>query len=400
MKDNYLLSMDKIDKNFLPDDFDRIYQKYFKKLKETNTLKLDPSGWLNTFSKAAENYHFKQEIYNKPIVPYYSDYNDQLSDYKESIAKLLNRWDNHQYSQDNFTLCSSVTLGSMVVLSALFKRNISTIFFETPAFYASISQAKSLGMKFKLIPTYFGDNFSLNLDLQDIRQNAPFILWLTQPRMSLGINQDSISIQNLYKQIPENCFIVIDEASEQLFPSQLCDITSDKYPRIIKIRNFYKGLGINGIRLSFIAHDASLREDIQRELENIQGAIDYFSLVNTLNFSNEIDKFIMMLKIANEQTSSLRISLQKEYQSELLVPSALVNGYVGSVSVDFSKFSSGYRKNREDLLKYCFENGISIILGATMKFAYDEKREFIRINYFKSQYEIATALQIISTYLK
>ena len=390
--------MEEWEKKFMPDDFDRIYQKYFKRLKESNNIKYDPSGWLNTISKASELYSFDGKISPKDIVPYYSDYYDQLSFYKDSISKLLTAWDNYKYPSDEYTLCSSVTLGSLIVLSVFAKRNIRNVFFETPAYYASINQAKSLGMNYFTIPTYRDQNFDLNINIEEIKKAGPCIIWITQPRMSLGLNQNPEAISELYSRLPENSYIVIDEAAEQLFPSRLSSLTVEKYPRIIKIRNIYKGLGINGIRLSFISHARSFQAEIQRDLENFQGAVDYFSLLNAADFGTNIERFKLMMTIANEQTTSLRKNISRVFENEFISFSKLENGYVSSVCVDLSKFEYGYRTNRENLLKYCFNHGIPIILGATMKFAYHEQREFIRLNYFKPAAEIEGAMKIISNY--
>ena len=384
---------------FLPDDFDRIYQKYFKRLKENNELKFDPSGWLNTQSQASDLYAFNKEFTGKTVTPYYSDYSDQLNSYKASISKLLFAWDNYHYPNNEYTLCSSVTLGSLILLSVLSKRNIQNVFFETPSYYASINQAKTLGMNTYLIPTYANENFSLKLNFSDLNNYKPYILWLTQPRMSLGINQAQETIMKIYDSIPKDCYIVIDEASEQLFPSNLSVFSPDKFPRILKIRNFYKGMGVNGIRLSFITHCQSFQKEIQREIENFQGAVDYFSLLNTTYYGENIDRFKLMMSIANEQTTSLRREMSRRYGGEKLSFSTLENGYIGTFAVDFSSFPFSYRVNRENLLKHCFQKGVSIILGATMKFAHHEQKEFVRVNYFKSSFEIEGALEVINNYL-
>ena len=388
------------EKQFMPDDFDRIYQKYFARLKQSGSVRFDPSGWLNTFTEASNLYEFGKNISGKEIIPYYSDYHDQLSAHKESITKLLSVWDNYKYSNDEYTLCSSVTLGSLIVLAALMKKNVRTVFFETPAYFASISQAKSLGMNSHLIPTYLDQNFSLKLNLNDLKNEGPFVLWVTQPRMSLGINQDFQGLKDIYNKMPEDSYIVIDEATEQLFPSQLREFNPDEFPRIIKIRNFYKGMGINGIRLSFIAHHKSLQSDMQRELENFQGAIDYFSLSNITHHSQNIDRFKAMMDIANQQTKSLRSNIARRFENEFITVNKLENGYIGSISVDLSGFKENYRTNRENLLKYCFEHGMPIIVGATMKFAYHDQREFIRINYFKPAQEIEGAMEILTQYFE
>jgi len=392
--------MKKIEPLFYPDDFDRIYLKYFKKLKDENKLKYDPSGWLNTISFSADTYLFPDVNKHTSIVPYYTDYYDQLYPFKEPIGRLLSEWDNHHFEMNEFTLCSSVTIGSLAILSMFSKSNIQNIFFETPAFYASINQARSLGLSYQLVPTYQSEQFKFILDFQKLSLKSPIVIWLTQPRMSLGLNQDVKHIQELYSKLPEDSYIVIDEASEQFFPSHLNAITTEKYPRIIKIRNIYKGLGINGVRMSYISHNASLREFIQREIENFQGALDYYSLIHTENWSNNISQFKTMLEVANSQTKNLRIDLSRTFDDEFITFSRLVNGYVGSMSVDFSNFKSPHRINREKLLKYCFENGISIIVGATMKFACHEQKEFVRINFFKPRTEIESATELISNYLK
>jgi len=385
---------------FDPDDFDRIYTKYFKKLIETGSVRFDPSGWLNTISNASSEYQLSNISKKDLLVPYYSDYHDQLKPQKSNILALLSKWDAYEYEFDELTLCSSVTLGSYIVMSTLAKKGIKTIFFETPAFYASINQAKSLGLTCIQIPTYLERNFALTIPTQTLEKYQPYAICLTQPRMSLGMNQKIEFVDQLYSKLPEDSYILIDEASEQLFPSHLHSFNVRKYPRVIKIRNIFKGLGINGIRLSYIAHQSSLRQDIQRELENIQGAIDIYSLDASYQLSKEQHRFQTMLEIANKQTIELRKSIERLFSGREISVSPLVNGYVGTISVSFEHFPYGHKKNRELRLKHCFNDGIPLILGATMKFAKHPNREFIRLNYFKHRQVLEKSVESILKFVQ
>jgi len=61
----------------------------------------------------------------------------------------------------------------------------------------------------------------MNATLQ--RRLHPVVYWLTQPRMSLGFDQDVTHVEKLLAHLSPRDFLVIDEATEQRCPSVLHD---------------------------------------------------------------------------------------------------------------------------------------------------------------------------------
>ena len=376
---------------FAADDYDRINLKYFSKLRDNNQMSADPSGWLNTVPEVTKIMTVNAE----DIVPYYSDYHLQLKKCKSKILELLSQWDNLYYDYDEITLCHSVTVGFVIVLTSLLKLGIRNIFFESPAYFSTINQAKYLGFNTILMPTYYDSNFQFNISADLIRKNSPCAIIVTQPRTSLGYNQDNNNIQYIGSCLSKKDYLIIDEASEQIFPSVLNLINNHNCKNIIKLRSFIKGMGLNGIRLSFIAHSKELRLDFQNHMEIFQGAIDYNSLKFIYELSANIENYKTLLGIANQQVVNLRENVEKTLLGSKVEASKLVNGYMGSLFVPLNSNSIPFLRNRELLLKYCFERKMPIITGATMRFARDSEKEFIKINYFKSHNEIMQGIKIL-----
>lgn len=379
-------------KIFLKDDFERINNKYFKKLRETMKIKADPSYWFNLTSNASAF------LGNKNIQKYNSDFYSGLKHYKNRILDFLNIWDEIDYTYDAITLCSSVTSGSLVVLSCLKSIGVEEIMFETPAYFASIDQAEKLGLKVSLMPTYEKNDFRINenhiLDCLSVKK----AVWVTQPRFALGTNQSKKDIKKILNVLGPNDYLIIDEATEQYFPSYLNEFNLRKNKNIIKIRSFFKGMGINGPRIAFISHAEELRSIFEIEIEKMQGSLDYFSLNFLFDLLSDIEKFKTMLRIANEQVVENYKTINLISMGSLVNPTEIENGYIGSASIDISHLGMKYLKSREYLLKYCNANHVPVIVGASMRFAIQEKKEFIRLNYFNDTDDLIRGVEILTKF--
>lgn len=57
-------------------------------------------------------------------------------------------------------------------------------------------------------------------------------VWITQPRFALGINRNKKNIREIINHLNSQDYLVIDEATEQLFPSFLnefnCELNIQK----------------------------------------------------------------------------------------------------------------------------------------------------------------------------
>lgn len=376
---------------FFPDDLDRINSKYFSQLRKENKVLLDPSYWYKNYTQAALEFGYNE------IKNYKSDYHDSLKLEKPLIVDTISKWDETLYNYDDMTICSSTTSGSIILLAYLkevFK--IENIFFETPCYFASLKQAELLNFNVTMLPTYFKNDFTI--DVEAFKDTKRKIIWLTQPRYGLGSNYDVNVLKEILSICGKNDFIIIDEATEQLFPSHLSEYNFQYDERIIKLRTPFKGIGINGPRLSMIIHGSLHRKRIQNTLEEIQGAMDVFSL----DFANKVfsdqDKYFAMLGAANNQVKNTYNKLLPRTIGSKLTLSEINNGYIASVFMTYENNSFGYAKRREKLLQYCAENNMPIILGSTLCFAKDRDREQIRLNYFNTTSDLINAINILESF--
>lgn len=384
-------------KYFREDDYDKINEKYFNEIRRSNIVKADPSGWLDTIAKS---YTYIQDIvFNfKSVQRYYADESLNLKTQKEAMLELISFWENREYRYDEITFCNSATTGSLITLDGLKRKGIKNIIFETPCFFASIEQAKALKLNVILYPTFHYEDFVFDVRKEVIEKYSPCALWLTQPRMSLGYNQRKSQIADLLKKLSNRDYLIIDEATEQYFPSHLSSFSHIDKANIIKIRCMFKGTGLNGIRLSFIIHPEELRDLMVNAMDIYQGAMDYFSLTIAYNMAQNINKFKTMLEVSNLQTKGLRDKAEKLISKKNLVISNLVNGYVGCVIMNMKGLKGTHSEKRENFLKYCQKERVPVILGSSMLFAFHQNIEFVRLNYYNREHNIIEGLKTFSSF--
>ena len=376
---------------FLPDDYEKVYNKYFKNLLNSDEYKFDLSYWYNSIFPG----HNIIKVHN--INKYKSDYESGLKGDKEILIDCINKWDMESYNYNETTICSSITTASLIVLLYLQFQGISKIFFETPAYFASIEQAKSLKISYSLMPTYFDNEYQLeNTSFSAIyRTKSKKALWLTQPRFALGINQNKRSLDKILNSLNDDDYLIIDEATEQLHPAYLKDYNFRRFKNIIKLRSFLKGIGLNGPRIAYILHHETFRKKMENYLELTQGAIDCFSLNFAVTNLRNSSFFKKLLFASNYYVNELRKKIQLITRGTCLYPSQLINGYIGSIAIKLKQDNS-YLKEREELLTFCKKNKILVILGASMIFAFDYKFEYVRVNYFNPEYTVLKSVEILS----
>lgn len=380
---------------FEEDDYAQLNLEYFKPLRESKLMAADPSGWIDTYSNVGNIY----SKFSGSVQGYHTDISNQLFEKKKPLLELFSEWDAYSNSSENITLCHSATVGSVVVLAFLIAKGVRNIISETPNYFATYYQAETMGLNMIRIPTYYDSDFQLNIDLDIIKRNSPCAIWLTQPRTALGFNQDPEYIKKILAAITAKDFIVIDEATEQFFPSVLSTIDPQNYPQIIKIRSVFKGLGINGIRLCYIAHHDSFRSDIADEMEVFLGALDIYSIDHAVELARNVKQFKEMLSIANEQVLMLRSKAEKVLKGSNCELSEIVNGYIGSAYIHFNPSNLSKGEQRKKFVEYCANKNVPVILGSAMGFPAHENMEFIRLNYFNRDYNIINGLKIISQFV-
>ena len=377
---------------FFPDDIDRIEKKYFTDIRRSNAMSADPSYWFVNKTEVAETYGLTK------IKHYTSDYGGALGTEKEVIAATLSLWDETSYNIENLTLCSSATTASLAILT-LIRSTLPArrIYFETPSYFASIQQAEYLGANVELVPTYTQENFYADRAFW-VKAQSPKVIWITQPRFGIGENYDPNKLSNILSNLADDDLLIIDEATEQIVPSPLRAASPEADRRILKIRSPFKGMGINGPRFCVVLHHDTLAKPLRLCREQMQGAIDRFSLNFAVEQMASAKTFFGMLASANDQVTKLRRKLSVRAIGHPIEPSNLENGYIGSVAVQYSNQDRPYVANREALLRHCAQHNMPVILGANLRFAIDHEREFIRLNYFNSEKELIRAIDILSRF--
>jgi histidinol-phosphate/aromatic aminotransferase/cobyric acid decarboxylase-like protein len=383
---------------FRRNDFDSVYYDFFEEIWESGDVYADPSGWRDTASDVASLLP-KIQVDQAAFGRYYLDEDATLGGLKESILDLLGFWEKRIVHWEDVTLYNSASTATAAVLIALRRLGARTVVFETPAYAVTVNQAKHSSYKVLLSPTYLRDGFALQIDKTLQRRAHPVVFWLTQPRMSLGFDQNVNEIRNLLAALAPEDFLVIDEATEQRCPSVLSTLSegSDS-KRIIRIRGILKPMGLNGLRLACVFHARELRSHLE-DAQNILGAsLDLYSLTVAAELARQKDLFFTMLAVANLQVTSLRKKAEFLALGSEVKVSHLVNGYMGSIFLPFSGGKKKYRQNRKELLEYCRGRRMPVILGSSMLYAFDPEWEQIRINYFSRERHILNAMDVLTAF--
>ncbi len=380
--------MEDFDKYFDKDEYPELNRLFFLPLRESGNMAADPSGWTDTHSNVDEYNLFTPEIQK-----YYSDFYSQLNPIKNKLLPLFSKWDDISLVPENITLCHSATVGSAITLAFLISKGIRNIIFETPNYFASHYQAETFGLNIIRIPTFLEQQFELKISEEIIKKYTPCAVFLTQPRTALGINQNENSLFKLSQILGDKNFIIIDEATEQFFPSKLNSFNFSKYENVIKIRSIFKGMGVNGVRLAYIVHHEKYRIQIAEEMEVMQGALDIHSLKLSIEVASDIPRFQHLLSVANSQVTGLRKKAQSRIVGTNHELSQITNGYIGSIAIKLIN-----ENRRMEFVKYCAEMRMPVIIGSSMGFARHKGIEFIRLNYFSREQHILDGIEIMASF--
>lgn len=370
------------------DDYDEINDEYFKEIRAGGAPAADPSGWLDAYSAAVELLP-EVPLEKRWLAPYYIDEDAALGTWKEDILALVSAWEGRPVASEEVTLCHSVSICTLTVMLALRQRGIRTVLFETPVYSVTVRQAASLGLSPVQIPTYRRDGYRARITPELIREHSPCAVWITQPRMSLGYDQSPEEIARIVEALSSEDILVVDEATEQRFPSLLRDLRNVGSPdRVLRMRGLLKGVGLNGLRIAFVLHSPTMRHPIQAAHEFAGGSLDVYSLAAARSLSKDIPRFRSMLAAANHQVTSLRARAERLAYGSGVEVSHLVNGYIGSAAIKLRGDGSAYSDERRRFLEFCRARQMPVILGTSMRFARDPGLLQVRLNYFNGESNI------------
>lgn len=384
-----------MDCEFADNDFDEIYAQYFEDMICRRTVAADPSGWAH--SETEVDLDFRCETRSKSLANYLIDNRQLIARQKESLLALMSAWDRTPYQFGEVTIVPSISTASLAVLLLLRAHGIETVYFETPAYYVTIDQARAIGMRVTLVPTHAGNGYAVSPLLVAHEMHTPVAVWLTQPRYALGTNQDGGLLNHLVNAGVQRNVLVVDETADQLWPSALADVHCGD--RVIKIRGFMKPLGLNALRLAFIIHSAQWRKDLQ-ELQWLTGAaLDQQSLDVASQIAEQDGLFSSLLAASRARVVSTRQRLISVLDSPSVALSPMTNGYLGTLNIHWTD-PSQHSIRRAALLRFCREVRMPVTLGSAMLFAHDGTREHIRLNYFMPIRDLEYCIKAISRFME
>jgi hypothetical protein len=155
-----------------------------------------------------------------------------------------------------------------------------------------------------------------------------------------------------------------------------------------------KPCGLNGIRISFVLHHGKYRRDFAHALELYNPTIDFFSLSYATRIADNPVGLKAMLDAARSQTCGLRARAEAIVDGSHIHVNKLVTGYIGSLAIELgTKSMEEYIDARRALLVHCHQNRLPVILGASMHFAVDYTREYVRLNFFNREHHVLDGIE-------
>lgn len=383
--------------DFDRNDFDDIYSRYFEDLIAARDIAADPSGWART--EAPRDLAPPAPAIRGSLAHYVVDNRSLIAWAKEPLLALLSRWDRSAYSYDEVTITPSISTAALAVLLRLRASGTTRILFETPAYYATIEQANALGIETRLLATHFDDAYRWEPAAMAAAAGPDCACWLTQPRYALGDNQRPADIVDLLHSLPSGSSVVVDETSDQNWPSVLGPIRvgGDAAP-LIKIRGLVKPLGLNGLRLAAIMHPVSDRAAFQELQWLVGGALDAYSLAAGMQLAEVDDLYPSMLAAARSSIARRRRRLAMTARRAPIHLSSMDNGYLGTMELEWANGDGGVAK-RGRLLEFCRNEKMPVTLGSAMLFARDRRRERVRLNYFMPMGELEYSVRALRRFL-
>lgn len=383
---------------YAKDDYEDVNAEFFNDILRTKTWSSLPAGWHNPKSIAAETFQLQQASFGDGL-QYALDESFALGDLKEAILNVLGRWEARALAWEELTVCPSVSTANLVVLSALKARGYRHICFESPAYFATPVQAEMLGFEVQRASGTRANDFDIPVStFVESFSGTRKALWLTQPRFGLGTNQDLTKLRELASRLSPDDVIVFDEAAEQMHPSVLSALGPTSCA-VLRTRGLMKGIGLNGMRLAAILHPDDWRDVLELMLEPCGASLDRFSLKNFATFAESPLLLPSLLDTANRQASRLRKEAELITLGTWAKPTPLINGYIGSVMLDFRGLPGDYASKRHAFLHYCREQHMPVVMRASIGFPHDDTWEAIRLNYFTPDENVARSAEtLVSAY--
>lgn len=383
------------------EDFDDI-AFLFKDILSNETWSALPGGVRDTYIPRASNY---PNIYldANDFRGYKMDTGDYLGEAKQILVNAMIAVEGDSLcNDDNFTICPSVSFALLACLISLKELGVTSVLLEAPTYYATVEQAKVLGLSIYLLPTLATDQYRLTLEhLRLARQSVQgrCALVLTQPRYGTGVNRQAGEILNLRASMQKGDIILIDEAADQTVPAPMGKICLDGDVQIWRVRGLTKGLGLNSARMATIIHPESLRKAFGDIVDYAGGNLDSASLQLMMGIAKDPNFYIAQLTAAQQFVREQWKALSKGLMGLPIRLSPIESGYFATAHIETKVPPSDFMLWRQTFLNMCLKHKMPVVLGSSMYFPYDLTSEIVRINYFTPPENIHNTAYIFSKVL-
>lgn len=98
--------------------------------------------------------------------------------------------------------------------------------------------------------------------LQAVRTHEPALVVLTSPNNPTGRVMPRDDIERIVRAAPG--FVVVDEAYAEFNPEERAQDLMDRYPNVIVLRTFSKGLGLAGLRIGYLLARPEVAQELMK----------------------------------------------------------------------------------------------------------------------------------------
>lgn len=383
-----------------PNDYFEVKRNHYDQFIDAGDVAADFSGW--EFSSEAQ---FPAIIGKAPVQSdlnrYYADSSNRLREFKLPLQQLLCKWEERDISYDSFSVFPSTTIAMSLIMAILAERGINRIVLDCPFYFAAFENAKARGWDIEYIPP--SDTLTGRLNVTQFQKSLAqdnCVVWLHQPRYSVGSNLIAEDLEQLVDSFHGNRFLVVDEANDDSFPSKtrryLEGISTEK---LFRIKSLVKSFGLNGVNLAFVMHDEVHREDLVDNMWRLGGTLDYFSLDYVRQLACPPSYFRDLLKITREQLSKRRqlIDALIETDRSMLLPAT--TGFLSAIRIELPGKPVDRIRTRKLLIKHFAQNRIPAMLGAHIYMPPSPGFEYVRVNLFNSELDTVYSCSVIRDFL-
>lgn len=374
------------DPRFLNDDFFDITRGFFNQAQRYfNPALISPE------SRNFPDKFLPSNITDVDFRPYHNDSTKSGELVRSSLAKTLSFIDQGVIDSEEITLSPTITTASLIVIRFLQEYGVEEVWLETPCYYATLFQIIGSQLQCRTIPSYVKNEFQWRIEEIDwSRKNA---VWITHPRISLGLRQEKNFLLELCnKAMANDSFVIVDEATELKMPSLLSGVEFKPYNKhIIRLRGVFKPLGLNGPRIAMLLHSPYHSSEIKKWVWTYQGGLDGFSMELANRVVEHKSSYQILFEATQEEAISNWNMIRRLSQHTRVSIPEYNDGYTSALILKLSNYPLDRKKffNIRNILVQEIEKiGVFPTLGSSMYFAYDGIHEFIRINLLSNAREL------------